>query len=788
MALVEVMGVKVELQTAINQLAGELYRGKAENDRLVEPQKNKSDNEPIPTISLEQLKEVFHKLSVELSSLTNLVPTKMYHREISLFDLGGKVLKSLFRTLDSEDLSLLQESKEYYGDLWASFNFDGLQKWVQDFKQSEHSLEINSDMENFKTLIKEGETLLNAKNKIPTVFKIEENWYIPKVVNEPMESRPLTSITHLESLEKGSGDSEQEASKPLSDDDEVASPPQSKLWSQDKFLKEYRKFNLDLAPKLLFARGSLVELLISSNIARYAEFRSVTRVLTWLEDRLELVPCSRADVFSTHHISVVEKRMLMKLMATCVEPGSSDKEFEGKFLLYVLVQSFHEIVSVKDRSRSSRPSVLTPELTKHVQQTLQHFPEYADKTFVEYLKSKKLTSNLVHYVLYAIAMATDKTPCLEGVARTQRFLNSLGRYGNTPFLWPMYGSGELPQCFCRLCAVFGGLYHLKRTADALIIKTDEGSKSQCVSIVSGNQRLDTANVIFGVGHALPQFLKNVPTQGISRGIFITDRSILPSEKEALTLLQFPPVGGVGEPVTIIEVGPSTNACPAGLYVVHMTCKQQTSAKEDLQPVVAKLFSTDGDNHHQTRVPADTPTTHTQVGSSGEEGELEKTSIVEQDLVKPQVLWCLYFNCLDTSSTDLSSNTPAKVYLCSGPELDLDFEFAVQQDCVVSLPFTLMGLCIGRAGTVSLPFTLIRLRRPCWDCVVSLPFTLIGPCWDCAFTATAKDIFGKMYPDLEFLPRAPDPEDIVLEGEEENDGADTDSKPENVSAEEVPTEE
>nr|CAD7458034.1 unnamed protein product [Timema tahoe] len=575
------------------------------------------------------------------------------------------------------------DSKEYYGDLWASFNFDGLQKWVQDCKQSEHSLEINSDMENLKTLIKEGETLLNAKNKIPTVFKIEENWYIPKVVNEPVESRPLTNITQLESSEKGSGDAEQEASKPLSDDAEVASPPQSKLWSQDKFLKEYRKFNLDLAPKLLFARGSLVELLISSNIARYAEFRSVTRVLTWLGDSLELVPCSRADVFSTHHISVVEKRMLMKLMATCVEPGSSDKEFE----------------------------------------------EYADKTFVEYLKSKKLTPNLVHYVLYAIAMATDKTPCLEGVARTQRFLNSLGRYGNTPFLWPMYGSGELPQCFCRLCAVFGGLYHLKRTADALIIKSDEGSKSQCVSIVSGNQRLATDNVIFGVGHALPQFLKNVPTQGISRGIFVTDRSILPSEKEALTLLQFPPVGGVGEPVTIIEVGPSTNACPAGLYVVHMTCKQQTSAKEDLQPVVAKLLTTDVD--HQTRVSADTPTPHTQVGSSGEEGEFEKTPEVEQDLVKPQVLWCLYFNCLDTSSTDLSSNTPEKVYLCSGPELDLDFEFAVQQ---------------------------------------------------------ARDIFGKMYPDLEFLPRAPDPEDIVLEGEEENDSAETDSKPENISsAEEVPTE-
>jgi RAB protein geranylgeranyltransferase component A len=50
--------------------------------------------------------------------------------------------------------------------------------------------------------------------------------------------------------------------------------------------------------------------------------------------------------------------------------------------------------------------------------------------------------------------------CLEGLAATQKFLLSLGRFGNTPFLWPMYGSGELPQAFCRLCAVFGGVYYL----------------------------------------------------------------------------------------------------------------------------------------------------------------------------------------------------------------------------------------------------------------------------------------------------------------------------------------
>lgn len=75
--------------------------------------------------------------------------------------------------------------------------------------------------------------------------------------------------------------------------------------------------------------------------------------------------------------------------------------------------------------------------------------EHENQTFLEYLKSKNLTDNLIHYVVYAIAMATDATPCPEGMLRVQKFLQSLGRYGNTPFLWPMYGSGEIPQAFCR---------------------------------------------------------------------------------------------------------------------------------------------------------------------------------------------------------------------------------------------------------------------------------------------------------------------------------------------------
>ena len=37
----------------------------------------------------------------------------------------------------------------------------------------------------------------------------------------------------------------------------------------------------------------------------------------------------------------------------------------------------------------------------------------------------------------------------QGLQATQVFINSLGRYGNAPFLFPIFGGGELPQAFCR---------------------------------------------------------------------------------------------------------------------------------------------------------------------------------------------------------------------------------------------------------------------------------------------------------------------------------------------------
>lgn len=110
-----------------------------------------------------------------------------------------------------------------------------------------------------------------------------------------------------------------------------------------------------------------------------------------------------------------------------------------------------------------------------------------------------MTDNIVHYVLYAISMSSDLTLCPEGVARTKKFLSSLGRYGNTPFLFPMYGCGEIPQCFCRLCAVFGGVYCLKRSIKQIYFDDDADGTKRFKSIKCEHQEIRSKDIVFGHG-------------------------------------------------------------------------------------------------------------------------------------------------------------------------------------------------------------------------------------------------------------------------------------------------
>jgi hypothetical protein len=66
-------------------------------------------------------------------------------------------------------------SNEYYGGLWASFNFEGLQKWIENCR---YLAKPHGKSDEVPTVASDGETLIEAGNQFSTPFNVEENWYI----------------------------------------------------------------------------------------------------------------------------------------------------------------------------------------------------------------------------------------------------------------------------------------------------------------------------------------------------------------------------------------------------------------------------------------------------------------------------------------------------------------------------------------------------------------------------------------------------------------------------------
>jgi Rab GDP dissociation inhibitor len=56
----------------------------------------------------------------------------------------------------------------------------------------------------------------------------------------------------------------------------------------------------------------------------------------------------------------------------------------------------------------------------------------------------------------------------ETVNRIRLYVNSMARYGKSPYIYPLYGLGELPQGFARLSAIYGGTYMLNTNIDEIL--------------------------------------------------------------------------------------------------------------------------------------------------------------------------------------------------------------------------------------------------------------------------------------------------------------------------------
>ena len=263
-----------------------------------------------------------------------------------------------------------------------------------------------------------------------------------------------------------------------------------------------RSFALDVSPGLLLAWGPAVQGLLQSSVADYVEFKSLEQLLYFDKNgRLLPVPCSKNDVFSSKLLSPMEKRRIMKFLQLALDyslllaeqeeqENSKEENKNQKPESDEAVTSWNERHLNQGRSlaRPQNKAVSTDDMSilKDCMQQNQDFEEYL-------AKQQKLSPALISLVRYALALepidvspstaegkendkqdnATLASSSLEsGMLRLCRHMQALGRFGATAFLVPLYGSGELPQAFCRSAAVYGATYLLRRSLCGVALSPD----------------------------------------------------------------------------------------------------------------------------------------------------------------------------------------------------------------------------------------------------------------------------------------------------------------------------
>lgn len=90
------------------------------------------------------------------------------------------------------------------------------------------------------------------------------------------------------------------------------------------------------------------------------------------------------------------------------------------------------------------------------------------------VKFFKLDDNTIDFIGHAIAMYTNDDflykPAIEAIEKIKLYMNSVGIFGDSPLIYPIYGLGGIPEGFSRMCAVNGGTFMLNTDIDEILFE------------------------------------------------------------------------------------------------------------------------------------------------------------------------------------------------------------------------------------------------------------------------------------------------------------------------------
>jgi len=305
-----------------------------------------------------------------------------------------------------------------------------------------------------------------------------------------------------------------------------------------------RDYAVDLIPKFIIASGELTKILVHTDVTRYLEFKQIAGSYVFRDGKINKVPSTEMEAVRSPLMGIFEKRRAKKF--------------------------FEFLQGWKDEDPATHQGIdLDKDSMKQVYEKFGLEPGTQD------------------FIGHAMALYLDDDyitkPARPTYDRIVLYTQSMARYGKSPYIYPLYGLGELPQSFARLSAIYGGTYMLDKKVDEIVT----GSDGKFVGVRCGEETVKAKQVIgdpsyFGAGQAAPNGgkVKVVEEGKVVRAICVLKHPI-PDTEAADSVQIVIPQNQVNRrnDIYIAMVSSTHNVCAKDVYVAIVSTIVETDKPE-----------------------------------------------------------------------------------------------------------------------------------------------------------------------------------------------------------------
>mmetsp|Transcript_25621 Transcript_25621/g.59684 ORF Transcript_25621/g.59684 Transcript_25621/m.59684 type:complete len:456 (+) Transcript_25621:62-1429(+) len=237
-----------------------------------------------------------------------------------------------------------------------------------------------------------------------------------------------------------------------------------------KELGANRDWNVDLIPKFIMASGDLVKILLKTRVSRYLEWKSCEGSYVYQFQEKGLFSAAKY----IHKVPATAQEGIKSSMMGVLE--------KPRFINFVQF-----VMNWSDEDAGSHQGLDPRRHT--MEQVFQKFG---------------LQEGTIDFIGHAVALWPNdgylKQACGTTINKCKLYLDSVMRYGGSPFIYPIYGLGGLPEGFSRLAAIHNGVYMLNKPVDGFVY----GDDGKVCGVKSGGEVAKCKMVVCDPSYAPPE--------------------------------------------------------------------------------------------------------------------------------------------------------------------------------------------------------------------------------------------------------------------------------------------